>query len=298
MIGDLYPTTLTGKLFTILFGLSGISILGAAIATIGSRLVETEQAMILKVHDISRKRISTLLQVQQQQQQKVKQTKTTKKNMVKTPATTATDTTSTTNTTTNSDDSSNIEVVIPLSTFWRQSSVVKLLQNSIPALSVLVIGGLLMGRWEGWNVWDSIYYAFITAGTLGYGDFAPKSRPGRMMAIVFIPLAVAAAGTVLGAVATTLLQHKQSQVYQTLLSRPLNINRLVEMDTNRNGQVSREEYVAYMLQELQLVTSDQLQEIYTQFDVLDVDGGGYLDSNDLQVRLQEINNDRTIRMEE
>ena len=40
--GDLCPTTLTGKFFSCFFGVAGISLLGAAVATIGSRLVEVE----------------------------------------------------------------------------------------------------------------------------------------------------------------------------------------------------------------------------------------------------------------
>ena len=57
-----------------------------------------------------------------------------------------------------------------------------------PILSVLlalVIGlGLLVGMLEGWPVRDSIYFAFISGLTIGYGDLAPKSLLTRSLAVM------------------------------------------------------------------------------------------------------------------
>jgi len=57
-----------------------------------------------------------------------------------------------------------------------------------PVLSALLalIGvlGLLAGRIEGWSVWDSIYFAFVSGLTIGYGDLAPKTFVARVLAIV------------------------------------------------------------------------------------------------------------------
>src|SRR5688572_21231223 len=56
-----------------------------------------------------------------------------------------------------------------------------------PVLSVLVglIGalGLVTGLLEGWSMQESIYFAFVSGLTIGYGDFAPKSLLTRMLAI-------------------------------------------------------------------------------------------------------------------
>ena len=43
--------------------------------------------------------------------------------------------------------------------------------------------GLWIGRKEGWSVSDTIYFAFITATTVGYGDFHPKHTPCKYVAI-------------------------------------------------------------------------------------------------------------------
>jgi len=51
------------------------------------------------------------------------------------------------------------------------------------ALVVYLIGRVI-GRREGWSRADSTYYAFITATTVGYGDFRPQYRVGKILAIV------------------------------------------------------------------------------------------------------------------
>ena len=47
-------------------------------------------------------------------------------------------------------------------------------------LAVIVVLGHLIGTREGWSWADSIYYAFITATTVGYGDFHPKKQLSKM----------------------------------------------------------------------------------------------------------------------
>lgn len=49
-------------------------------------------------------------------------------------------------------------------------------------LSIALIG-LRVGRREGWSYSDSLYYAFITASTVGYGDFHPRGRASKAWAI-------------------------------------------------------------------------------------------------------------------
>lgn len=48
----------------------------------------------------------------------------------------------------------------------------------ISALSVFI------GRKEGWSVADSLYFGFITALTVGYGDLRPTRGLNKLLAIV------------------------------------------------------------------------------------------------------------------
>jgi hypothetical protein len=57
-----------------------------------------------------------------------------------------------------------------------------------PILSVLlaaIVGlGLIVGLREGWSVQESIYFAFVSGLTIGYGDLAPKLLLSRVLAVV------------------------------------------------------------------------------------------------------------------
>ena len=56
-----------------------------------------------------------------------------------------------------------------------------------PVLSVLVglmvVLGVVVGLREGWSIQESIYFAFVSGLTIGYGDLAPKTLLARTLAI-------------------------------------------------------------------------------------------------------------------
>ena len=57
-----------------------------------------------------------------------------------------------------------------------------------PILSVLlgliIALGLVVGLLEGWSIQESIYFAFVSGLTIGYGDLAPTSLLTRALAIL------------------------------------------------------------------------------------------------------------------
>ena len=56
-----------------------------------------------------------------------------------------------------------------------------------PILSVLlglmIALGVFVGLREGWSLHESIYFAFVTGLTIGYGDLSPQTPLTRMLAI-------------------------------------------------------------------------------------------------------------------
>lgn len=284
--GDLCPTSPMGKVFTILFGLSGISILGIAIATIGSRLAAVESNMIQNARKASRKRVLRFMHalgdVHPFRKNGYGNDNETASSTMNAPSSKERAEATIPVTGAENDNPTPSKTSAPL---WRKTFQ-SLFTKSVPAFSVIILGGFSMGRLEGWSLLDSVYYAFITAVTLGYGDFSPVTRPGRLWAIFFIPLAVAAAGEVLGNVATTLQERRQELYYESLMQKELNMDRLLAMDTDHSGSVSREEYVEYMLLEMGVVSQEEFEELHSQFAKLDRDGTGYLDRNDLKTRVE------------
>ena len=51
-------------------------------------------------------------------------------------------------------------------------------------LGVIIALGLVVGLLEGWSVHESIYFAFVSGLTIGYGDLAPKLLLTRVLAIL------------------------------------------------------------------------------------------------------------------
>ncbi len=51
-------------------------------------------------------------------------------------------------------------------------------------LALMVVFGLVIGLREGWSIEESVYFAFVSGLTIGYGDFAPKFLLTRVLAII------------------------------------------------------------------------------------------------------------------
>jgi ion channel len=51
-------------------------------------------------------------------------------------------------------------------------------------LGIIVALGVVIGLIEGWSVQESIYFAFVSGLTIGYGDLAPKTLLTRLLAIL------------------------------------------------------------------------------------------------------------------
>ena len=56
-----------------------------------------------------------------------------------------------------------------------------------PVLSGLLVAimalGVVIGTIEGWSIQESIYFAFVSGLTIGYGDLVPKSLLTRALAV-------------------------------------------------------------------------------------------------------------------
>ena len=53
----------------------------------------------------------------------------------------------------------------------------------ISGLLIVMVGlGVVIGLREGWTIFDSIYFSFVTGLTIGYGDLVPKMPLTRALA--------------------------------------------------------------------------------------------------------------------
>lgn len=298
--GDLCPKTKLGKLFTCIFGFAGIALLGAAVANIGTKLIQLEADTVQMVQRESRKRVLDVYEklphvvghlkkkhineddgatkeeaevVDMQREHLVEQVVTSKKLLPD-----------------EDHDMTTIVDVVPTSSIRsRVESAGKVLRTALiwttKAFLPVVGGGLLIGRLEGWGAYDSIYYSLITASTIGLGDLYPKTRSGRLAAVLLIPILVATAGDILAGIGKALIERRQKRMFTAQMEKGYmnDYNIIKAMDINGDGRVSREEYVVFMLTEMGFVSKDEIDELWKQFDRL-VDQSkseGHIEAEDL-----------------
>ena len=80
-------------------------------------------------------------------------------------------------------------------------------------ISLITFIGQIVGRVEGWSIFDALYWSFITAFTVGYGDIHPSSKPARLMSILIALLGIMFTGFI---VAITV--NVAAEVYQRHLA--------------------------------------------------------------------------------
>ena len=64
------------------------------------------------------------------------------------------------------------------------------------ALAITLLGQAA-GKLEGWSHFDSFYWSFITATTVGYGDVRPLKSTSKVVAIVVAFLGLTLSGIVI-----------------------------------------------------------------------------------------------------
>lgn len=70
---------------------------------------------------------------------------------------------------------------------------------------------LLVGQREGWSIGDSLYFGFITALTVGYGDMRPTRGISKFLAVVIALFGLVTTGIVVAtAVEAALLVYQPS----------------------------------------------------------------------------------------
>ncbi|HEY5702377.1 MAG TPA: potassium channel family protein [Gammaproteobacteria bacterium] len=68
---------------------------------------------------------------------------------------------------------------------------------------LIVVLGQIVGRMEGWSKFDSFYWSFITALTVGYGDIRPKKNAAKSLSIIVALAGIMFTGIIVAITVTT-----------------------------------------------------------------------------------------------
>ena len=89
------------------------------------------------------------------------------------------------------------------------------------SLTIIALGQIA-GRLEKWKVFDALYWSFVTATTLGYGDFAPKKKISKVLSIFIAFIGLMFTGIIIAVTLNTasvsLDKHADQNVIEKLKS--------------------------------------------------------------------------------
>ncbi len=162
--------------------------------------------------------------------------------------------------------------------------------------ALIIIGifvpALIIGAVEGWSFVDSIYYATVTATTVGYGDLFPTQNSTRLIAVFYMPICITVMAKLFSEWTGIYLKARAEEAQKDFLSRKLTIEDLIEMDNNDveggDGKVSYGEFLEFMLMAMNKVDKDDIKKINDLYNALDQDHDGILTWRDLS----KVYNDR------
>lgn len=255
--GDLRPSTDASRLFCVTYALVGIVAFGVLLGVLGQMALERQEEA---VQTVTRYASSKLLKVFEPNSEIV-----------------------------DDDESSAMDEAPPPFPPPETSTLVSLARSKFAtyfSVFVLILALAALFRVaEGWLLAECLYYAMVTATTVGYGDVVPADPYGRLLALVFVPVSVGLVGALLGGVADVLVDRGIRQREERILSRTeLNATSFDEMNEDGDDEVSEDEFLAYMLRRMERVDRETVDRVSALFDRLDVDGNGVLNRDDLDRR--------------
>ena len=280
--GDISPSTIGGKLFCVLFALSGVAVLAIALGVVGSKIVEAEISSMNAAETEIVKDVAAVFRRASSRAEK-------QKGFADSHRTSSKESSSFSYLTEYDDPTQSLRdrfdaIAHPcIGTRRWCFNFFGLLGRYLPALAPLFLGSFIIGHFEGWDWEDTIYYCVVTTTTIGYGDVTPQRQWTKLFAVLFIPLAVGAMGHFLGTVANFIMDQRIRVHHKRLWRHELTLEDLRAMSTSPDGTVTEIDFLVFMLQAMKKVDSDLIEKIREHFHNLDLTHSGTLEREDLEL---------------
>lgn len=249
---DLYPNTTKGQIFTIVFAIYGVIILGVFIGIFGHSVSEAQSRAVKTLKRRDQSRLLRLLFHKHHSTKRImkKDTRVLRDNFITDHQT--------------------------LLSICKQ-----VLWEELPQIVLVGLLAAILGYREGWSITSTIYFTLMSASTTGFGDYSPTTQTDKIYCIFFFPISVAVFGEVLGKIAGIYIQLKYRKKEQLFLKRAINLCDLNRMDADDDGEVHLGDFLSFMLVALQKVDQESIDELKELFKNLDSNGNGVLDKDDV-----------------
>ena len=143
----------------------------------------------------------------------------------------------------------------------------------------MTFGVLFMCLHQNERFVDALYWVTISGLAVGFGDIHPNDDVGYGIGFFYIALVVLSTLTILMKLVSAI--RSQSKVHE-VLSKTFDSNVMAAFDRQKDGQISRDEYLAGVLVMLDKIDFDTVDLINKHFDVMDVNSGGQISSDEIQ----------------
>jgi len=170
------------------------------------------------------------------------------------------------------------EAIFYVSALWTDVLLFLVLQ--------LLVGLVILYTEPHFGVGDTVWYCFITATTVGFGDINVTTQVGRLLATVHILFSVIWFAALISHVRRLSQRRERRRLYAQMLSRRLDHALIKKMDRDGRGVDAAEFVVGSLIALGAEVGGEPLNwslvgPMLTQFHQFDVDGDGRLTSHDL-----------------
>ncbi|XP_072969109.1 two pore potassium channel c [Typha angustifolia] len=153
------------------------------------------------------------------------------------------------------------------------------------ALGVVVlcvgVGAFVLRFVERLGWLDAFYLSVMSVTTVGYGDRAFKTLPGRLFAAVWLLLSTLAVARSFLYLAEARIDKRHRMIAKWVLCRDMTVSEFLAADIDNNGFVTKSEFVIYKLKEMGKVPEKDILQICEQFDRLDSGKCGKITLSDL-----------------
>lgn len=105
---------------------------------------------------------------------------------------------------------------------------------------LIILGGILIHFAENMSFSDGIWWAFVTATTVGYGDISPHTLYGRVIAMILMLMGIGLIGSVTSTITSYFLKSKSKSLHSEVLEMvKVQLDRFSELSENDVDEICR-----------------------------------------------------------
>ncbi|GKY91610.1 hypothetical protein MPSEU_000132900 [Mayamaea pseudoterrestris] len=283
--GDLVPETPAAKIFTMFYAASGVAWLSVVIGVLGSNIVEAQELAIDRTNrQWKRKALDLFPKSASMQLQSAKSFDSLGGKSVDSYGGRTTATAATTGTQEAEDWTLTTNSLLKSMNIKPTTSAANITTGAFLIMSVLTVFGIIMSfdpALRSMPHVDVPYFIALSAATCGYGDLVPVSQWGRFATSIFIPLIVATTAQWMKFIAKHIIDKRSKKFRRAMASRELSYEDLQLMDDDGDGNVTRAEFLEFMLLAMGKVDKKLIEELRKHFARIDTDNNGCLCKSEL-----------------